>query len=111
MIKHALQPDELFSERIQSLCPTITGNVCCTEYQFETLRAQVQQVRTFSFLFFSFFEINTDSKVLNLHIVKLQTTNSFKSLIHEMSPIMYNQAKSIQHCPHVRPHPISHVER
>lgn len=39
-----LQPDELFSAKIQSLCPTITGNVCCTEAQFDTLRAQVQQV-------------------------------------------------------------------
>lgn len=41
-----LQPDELFSAKIQSLCPTITGNVCCTEPQFDTLRGQVQQVRS-----------------------------------------------------------------
>lgn len=40
-----LQPDELLSAKIQSLCPTISGNVCCTETQFDTLRAQVQQVR------------------------------------------------------------------
>lgn len=40
-----LQPDELFSAKIESLCPSISGNVCCTETQFETLRAQVQQVR------------------------------------------------------------------
>ncbi|XAR73057.1 hypothetical protein NMG60_11019915 [Bertholletia excelsa] len=39
----SMKPDELFSARIQSLCPTISGNVCCTEAQFETLRAQVQQ--------------------------------------------------------------------
>ncbi|XP_022947380.1 Niemann-Pick C1 protein-like [Cucurbita moschata] len=39
----SVKPDELFSEKIQSLCPTISGNVCCTEAQFETLRSQVQQ--------------------------------------------------------------------
>ena len=44
---YASQPDELLSSKIQSLCPTITGNVCCTEYQFNTLREQVQQVRFF----------------------------------------------------------------
>ncbi|KAJ4831111.1 hypothetical protein Tsubulata_010621 [Turnera subulata] len=38
-----MQPDELFSSKIQSLCPTITGNVCCTEAQFDTLRSHVQQ--------------------------------------------------------------------
>ncbi|PSS21814.1 Niemann-Pick C1 protein [Actinidia chinensis var. chinensis] len=43
----SVKPDELFSERIQSLCPTISGNVCCTEFQFETLRAQVQQAIPF----------------------------------------------------------------
>ncbi|KAK4351829.1 hypothetical protein RND71_027347 [Anisodus tanguticus] len=37
------QPDELLSSKIQSLCPTITGNVCCTETQYDTLRSQVQQ--------------------------------------------------------------------
>lgn len=46
MVLYPLQPDKLFSERVQSLCPTISGNVCCTEAQFETLRAQVQQVRS-----------------------------------------------------------------
>ncbi|XP_057966308.1 uncharacterized protein LOC131156550 [Malania oleifera] len=39
----SVKPDDLFSAKIQSLCPTISGNVCCTEAQFETLRAQVQQ--------------------------------------------------------------------
>ncbi|XP_054787457.1 uncharacterized protein LOC129293484 [Prosopis cineraria] len=39
----SVKPDELLSAKIQSLCPTITGNVCCTEAQFDTLRAQVQQ--------------------------------------------------------------------
>ena len=43
------QPDPLFSSKIQSLCPTITGDVCCTEEQFETLRAQVQQVSMCNF--------------------------------------------------------------
>ncbi|CAL5321544.1 unnamed protein product [Camellia sinensis] len=43
----SVKPDELFSARIQSLCPTISGNVCCTEAQFETLRAQVQQAIPF----------------------------------------------------------------
>ncbi|KAK9944387.1 hypothetical protein M0R45_009958 [Rubus argutus] len=43
----SVQPDELFSAKIQSLCPTISGNVCCTELQFETLRAQVQQAIPF----------------------------------------------------------------
>ncbi|KAK3010810.1 hypothetical protein RJ639_011494, partial [Escallonia herrerae] len=41
----AVKPDDLFSAKVQSLCPTISGNVCCTEAQFDTLRAQVQQVR------------------------------------------------------------------
>ncbi|XP_038977617.1 uncharacterized protein LOC113463358 [Phoenix dactylifera] len=31
------KPDELLSLKIQSLCPTITGNVCCTADQFDTL--------------------------------------------------------------------------
>uniref|UniRef100_A0A0A0KFZ4 Niemann-Pick C1 N-terminal domain-containing protein n=1 Tax=Cucumis sativus TaxID=3659 RepID=A0A0A0KFZ4_CUCSA len=44
----SVKPDELFSAKIQSLCPTISGNVCCTEAQFETLRSQVQQVRLIS---------------------------------------------------------------
>ncbi|OMO79971.1 Patched [Corchorus capsularis] len=39
----SVKPDELFSAKIQSLCPSISGNVCCTEDQFDTLRAQVQQ--------------------------------------------------------------------
>ncbi|KAG6508389.1 hypothetical protein ZIOFF_033763 [Zingiber officinale] len=39
----SIKPDELLSSKIQSLCPTITGNVCCTAEQFETLREQVQQ--------------------------------------------------------------------
>ncbi|XP_031382221.1 NPC intracellular cholesterol transporter 1 [Punica granatum] len=43
----AVEPDELLSAKIQSLCPTITGNVCCTEAQFDTLRAQVQQAIPF----------------------------------------------------------------
>ncbi|CAN6688278.1 unnamed protein product [Malus baccata var. baccata] len=43
----SVTPDELFSAKIQSLCPTISGNVCCTELQFETLRAQVQQAIPF----------------------------------------------------------------
>ncbi|KAL0904906.1 hypothetical protein M5K25_027069 [Dendrobium thyrsiflorum] len=37
------KPDDLLSSKIQSLCPTITGNVCCSAAQFETLRDQVQQ--------------------------------------------------------------------
>ncbi|XP_061372781.1 uncharacterized protein LOC133315219 [Gastrolobium bilobum] len=43
----ALKPDDLLSSKIQSLCPTITGNVCCTETQFDTLKAQVQQAIPF----------------------------------------------------------------
>ncbi|KAH9759566.1 SSD domain-containing protein [Citrus sinensis] len=40
----SVKPDDLLSSKVQSLCPTITGNVCCTEDQFDTLRTQVQQV-------------------------------------------------------------------
>ncbi|XP_024370575.1 uncharacterized protein [Physcomitrium patens] len=40
-------PDEAFSLKIQSLCPTITGDVCCTPTQFGLLRAQVQQAVPF----------------------------------------------------------------
>ncbi|KAL0740960.1 hypothetical protein Bca4012_082473 [Brassica carinata] len=43
----AVKPDDLLSSKIQSLCPTITGNVCCTETQFDTLRSQVQQAIPF----------------------------------------------------------------
>ncbi|XP_019187240.1 PREDICTED: Niemann-Pick C1 protein-like [Ipomoea nil] len=43
----SVKPDDLLSSKIQSLCPTITGNVCCTEAQFDTLRSQVQQVIPF----------------------------------------------------------------
>ncbi|KAI3459954.1 hypothetical protein Pfo_016617 [Paulownia fortunei] len=43
----SVKPDELLSAKIQSLCPTITGNVCCTEAQFNTLRTQVQQAIPF----------------------------------------------------------------
>lgn len=43
----SVKPDELFSAKIQSLCPTIRGNVCCTEAQFDTLRGQVQQAIPF----------------------------------------------------------------
>ncbi|XP_038715394.1 NPC intracellular cholesterol transporter 1 isoform X3 [Tripterygium wilfordii] len=43
----SIKPDDLLSSKIQSLCPTITGNVCCTEAQFNTLRSQVQQAIPF----------------------------------------------------------------
>ncbi|KAJ8765051.1 hypothetical protein K2173_010527 [Erythroxylum novogranatense] len=43
----SVKPDQLFSAKVQSLCPTITGNLCCTEAQFDTLRAQVQQAIPF----------------------------------------------------------------
>ncbi|PON78470.1 Niemann-Pick C type protein [Trema orientale] len=43
----SVKPDELFSAKIQSLCPTLSGNVCCTEAQFDTLRTQVQQAIPF----------------------------------------------------------------
>uniref|UniRef100_A0A6N2K2H0 SSD domain-containing protein n=1 Tax=Salix viminalis TaxID=40686 RepID=A0A6N2K2H0_SALVM len=43
----SVKPDDLLSQKIQSLCPTITGNVCCSEAQFETLRSQVQQAIPF----------------------------------------------------------------
>ncbi|KAK1560393.1 hypothetical protein Q3G72_026113 [Acer saccharum] len=43
----SVKPDELLSAKIQSLCPSISGNVCCTETQFETLRTQVQQAIPF----------------------------------------------------------------
>ncbi|KAG0593289.1 hypothetical protein KC19_1G318700 [Ceratodon purpureus] len=40
-------PDEAFSLKIQSLCPMLTGDVCCTQAQFGLLRAQVQQAVPF----------------------------------------------------------------
>ncbi|CAI9117104.1 OLC1v1018440C1 [Oldenlandia corymbosa var. corymbosa] len=43
----SVKPDSVFSSKIQSLCPTITGNVCCTEAQFDTLKTQVQQAIPF----------------------------------------------------------------
>ncbi|WOL10757.1 Niemann-Pick C1 protein-like [Canna indica] len=39
----SVKPDELLSSKIQSLCPTMTGNVCCSADQFDVLRGQVQQ--------------------------------------------------------------------
>ncbi|KAK9135670.1 hypothetical protein Syun_015000 [Stephania yunnanensis] len=38
----SVKPDDQLSMKIQSLCPTISGNICCSEAQFDTLRAQVQ---------------------------------------------------------------------
>lgn len=38
------QPSEALSHKIQSLCPTLTGDVCCSSNQFERLREHVQQV-------------------------------------------------------------------
>lgn len=43
----ATEPDSLLSAKIQSLCPTLTGNVCCTAEQFSILRTQVQQAVPF----------------------------------------------------------------
>ncbi|KAK4781437.1 hypothetical protein SAY86_015539 [Trapa natans] len=43
----SVKPDDLLSSKIQSLCPTITGNICCSEAQFDTLRTQVQQAIPF----------------------------------------------------------------
>ncbi|XP_057435160.1 uncharacterized protein LOC130727894 isoform X2 [Lotus japonicus] len=43
----AVKPDDLLSSKIQSMCPTITGNVCCTKAQFDTLQTQVQQAIPF----------------------------------------------------------------
>ncbi|XP_022982156.1 Niemann-Pick C1 protein-like [Cucurbita maxima] len=43
----SVKPDNLLSSKIQSLCPTITGNVCCTEEQFDTLRSQLMQAIPF----------------------------------------------------------------
>lgn len=43
----ATEPDSLLSAKIQSLCPTLTGNVCCTSEQFSILRTQVQQAVPF----------------------------------------------------------------
>ncbi|CAH1435314.1 unnamed protein product [Lactuca virosa] len=43
----SVKPDDLLSAKIQSLCPTISGNICCTEVQFDTLRTQVQQAIPF----------------------------------------------------------------
>ncbi|CAJ1971645.1 unnamed protein product [Sphenostylis stenocarpa] len=37
----SVKPDDLLSAKIQSLCPSITGNVCCSADQFDTLRGQV----------------------------------------------------------------------
>ncbi|MCO5604732.1 hypothetical protein L7F22_058902 [Adiantum nelumboides] len=43
----ATEPGSLLSAKIQSLCPTLTGNVCCTAEQFSILRTQVQQAVPF----------------------------------------------------------------
>ncbi|KAL3681041.1 hypothetical protein R1sor_023997 [Riccia sorocarpa] len=40
-------PTEAFSHKIQSLCPTIIGNVCCSEDQFDLLKQSVQQAVPF----------------------------------------------------------------
>ncbi|MCL7041699.1 hypothetical protein MKW94_028850 [Papaver nudicaule] len=46
-VRPSVKPDELLSSKIQSLCPTLSGNVCCSERQFDTLRSQVQQAIPF----------------------------------------------------------------
>ncbi|GJV96015.1 RNA polymerase II second largest subunit [Tanacetum coccineum] len=43
----SVKPDDLLSAKIQILCPTISGNMCCTKAQFDTLRSQVQQAIPF----------------------------------------------------------------
>jgi Niemann-Pick C1 protein len=43
----AVTPSEALSHKIQSLCPTLTGDVCCSSDQFERLREHVQQAVPF----------------------------------------------------------------
>ena len=61
---YASQPDELLSSKIQSLCPTITGNVCCTEAQFDTLRAQVQQVSFVAELYYWYPDLHYETFIV-----------------------------------------------
>ncbi|XP_076922652.1 uncharacterized protein LOC143584500 isoform X2 [Bidens hawaiensis] len=43
----SVKPNDTLSAKIQSLCPSISGSICCTEAQFDTLRSQVQQAIPF----------------------------------------------------------------
>ncbi|KAJ7299954.1 hypothetical protein O6H91_Y105400 [Diphasiastrum complanatum] len=88
----AVKPDTAFSNKIQSLCPTITGDVCCTPDQFDLLRSQVQQavpfltgcpacLRNFLNLFCEFSCSPDQSLFLNVtSIVKEGTVSSVEGL-------------------------------
>ncbi|KAJ8762193.1 hypothetical protein K2173_007348 [Erythroxylum novogranatense] len=41
------KPNPRLAQKVQSLCPTITGNICCTEAQFDILRSNTQQAVPF----------------------------------------------------------------
>eukprot|EP00898_Chlorokybus_atmophyticus_P005812 jgi/Chlat1/6231/Chrsp44S05762 len=43
----AVTPDEEFSKQVQGLCPTFTGDICCSKEQFDVLRNQVKQATAF----------------------------------------------------------------
>lgn len=39
-----LQPSPDFSYKVQGLCPALTGDLCCSEAQFDVLLNQIKQV-------------------------------------------------------------------
>lgn len=98
MYTFPFQPDDLLSAKIQSLCPSINGNVCCTEQQFDTLRVQVQQASYYPFISF-----NNLHMCLCLHtlIISLLSFNGDHHLLiiledtfFELNPYKYSYSYS-----------------
>jgi hypothetical protein len=100
----SVKPADLLSAKIQSLCPSLNGNVCCTEQQFDTLRVQVQQavpilvgcpacLRNFLNLFCQlscspnqslFINVTSVSQVINKYSLFINFSTTFLFDIHHL---------------------------
>jgi hypothetical protein len=100
----SVKPADLLSAKIQSLCPSLNGNVCCTEQQFDTLRVQVQQavpilvgcpacLRNFLNLFCElscspnqslFINVTSVSQVINKYSLFINFSTTFLFDIHHL---------------------------
>ncbi|KMZ76416.1 hypothetical protein ZOSMA_1024G00010 [Zostera marina] len=105
-VTHSIKPNNMLSLKIQSLCPTINGNVCCTEEQFNTLRGQVQQAIPFlggcpaclrNFLNL-FCEITcSPNQSLFINVNKIRTVDGIEYFITEyFAKELYNSCKDVK---------------
>ncbi|CAA6655866.1 unnamed protein product [Spirodela intermedia] len=108
----SVKPDELLSSKIQSLCPEITGNICCTADQFDTLRTQVQQaipflvgcpacLRNFLNLFCELSCSPNQSLFINVtSVVKVNNTSTVDAIDFYISPAfskeLYDSCKDVK---------------